>query len=91
MADLVVTITVPDADKSRIINGAARQTGWTDLIHDEETEEMIPNPVSKGQHLKNHLKNHLKLIVKRWEAGAAKDQQAQASETEVEAIDITVV
>lgn len=47
MAELSLSVTVPDEKVTEIIDGLARQNGWTDYVEDENGD-LIPNPITKG-------------------------------------------
>lgn len=52
MATLNVSITIPDSKVAAVIDALAYQNGYTDMVEDDVTGEIIPNPVTKLQWIK---------------------------------------
>lgn len=65
MAELSLSVTIPDDKVAEVIDGLARQNGWTDYIEDEEGS-LIPNPVTKGQWIKNWILSVVRASWKAW-------------------------
>jgi hypothetical protein len=65
MAEFKLNIFIPDDKVTAVIDGIARQNGWTDTVEDEN-DDVIPNPVSKLQYIKNHHRDVLRASWKAW-------------------------
>ncbi len=55
MAELNLTVTVPDEKVNSVIDALAYQNGYEDEVWDEEAEEMVLNPVTKAQYIKGWI------------------------------------
>lgn len=55
-----ITITIANS-KTELLKSALK---YKDQIEDEETDEMIPNPQTPKQFLKEYIEKHLKMKVK---------------------------
>ena len=64
------TITIPDAVLSRVLNDIAYGNGYTDTILDEDRNP-IPNPVTKGQFVKEVLRSTIVKMCRDYEVPIA--------------------
>lgn len=80
MAELNLTVTIPDDKVADVIDGLARQNSWTDLIEDGEGE-LVPNPVTKGQHVKDWI---LDVVKSSWKAYKDAEAKRMALENQPE-------
>lgn len=94
MADLTITITIPEARKTEVINAFAKQYKYQTQIQDPEDETgttMIDNPVSKAQFALNIVKTFIKEVYIGSKVGAVKDTiQAAAVTANTEIDGVTV-
>jgi hypothetical protein len=79
MTELSISVWVPTEKVADIVNGVARQFGWTDYVEDE-SGDLIPNPVTKGQFIKDHMLFVVKSAWKAWNDQLAKEAALAAQE-----------
>ena len=65
MAELILSVTVPDEKVPEIVDGLARQNGWTEYVLDEN-DELVPNPVTKGQWIRDWILNVVRESWRAW-------------------------
>ena len=71
MAELNLTVTVPDAKVPAVLDALAYQNGYTDEIENEEGE-MIPNPVEKPVYIKSWILDVVRASYKAYNDALAK-------------------
>ncbi len=78
MADLKISLVIPEALVTRVIEGIAYQHGYQDEIEGED------NPQSKGSFAKEKLLEWAKANVKAWEATQAANTARDAAIEDVD-------
>jgi hypothetical protein len=73
-----LSITVPDAIVQRVLNGAAYYNGYQDQVQDGNGN-LVPNPMTKVQFVKNIIKTYIKNCVTAYEATHAAEVARQAA------------
>lgn len=85
MADQTFTITIPEAQTSRVVDGIVYQHGYQDQIEGED------NPQSKKSFIKEKLIAWVKSNVRSWEANRDADTARESAISDVdENVSITV-
>lgn len=87
-----ITITIPDASLTRIINGMATSYGYQTMIadpNDPTGETLIPNPQTKAQFAKQALIKVIKQAVIQAEGTVAASNAMTSTTTDVNSINIT--
>ena len=80
-----ITIDIPDAVKDRVLNAISKAKGYHEMVDDPvNSEEMIANPQSKAEFVKNHLVEYIKGLVKYQEGRSVAIAARQAAETKVD-------
>ena len=94
MANKTYTIKI-SGDSDAVTGGLdsfARAHGWVDQIIDNETGDIIDNPVTKPEFSEEVIKNFLKKSIKRWNMEQAKmAAQKAAGEAVEEALSVVSV
>lgn len=91
MANKIISITIPEADVARVEDGFVYQHGYTDEVQeiDENGDpQMVSNPQTKEDFMKEKIKGFVKESVTAYEAtiaaNAAKDTAEIAAESEID-------
>ena len=86
----VLSVTIPDAVVSRVVDAVAYGNGYNDFIIDPANPvNQIPNPMTKAQFAKNILKDWIKANVITYEAAKAADIARQNAIDDVNS-DVTI-
>jgi hypothetical protein len=81
-----IKVTIPDAQKDRIIQAFCSQFGYQPFIDDFHS---IPNPETRPQFAKRMLAQVIKDTVRTWEANEAQRIAREASITDTDKLVIT--
>ena len=73
---MIITINIPDAIATRVVNGVAYQHGYADTIINEQGEE-IDNPETKAVYAKRMVIQNIKNAVRAYEATQAAETARQ--------------
>ena len=75
-----LSVTIPDAQATRVVNGMAGQYGYEDFLVNAETGQAdIPNPESKQAFVKRMVKEFIKNSVVAYEASQAGETAREAA------------
>lgn len=89
MATLSLSVTVPDAQATDILNDFCSYHGYQATIPDPaDPEATIPNPVTKAAYAKAKVASFVKESIKAWRANQAADTARITEITEVDALSI---
>lgn len=79
-----ITINVPDAQATRVIDAVCVTQGYSATISDPANpSQLIPNPQTKAQFVRVYLASHIRAIVVSYEADVAAAQSRQTSDVSV--------
>jgi hypothetical protein len=88
MADISLSWTLTTENKNRVINGLAMQNGYQELVMDNQTNTLVPNPKSKAVFCKDVVKNKIMTDVGTWETNRAIAEAREAKRVEISNIGI---
>ena len=77
MATLNLSATIPDEKQTEIVDALAYAYGYSDQIRDENGD-LIDNPTTKGQHIKNSIISELRSKYVRYLRGIAYQTASQS-------------